>query len=160
MKRRYPSDLELKMSADEVDLNSFRKFFSDEWLSKGLDTPVHDLWRDQSNCASVELYLYDQCLRALEPIQKAWVDEKRNSIINHPDQRHVGGALAEVIFAGAFKLGGYQVELASKSQPVYDFSIESKSNVTPYISCKYVGAKNVPGCSGPHFSVVAEMQLG
>lgn len=142
MTRRYPSDIQENMTPDEINLTAIRDFFSAEWLSNKIETPVHSLWNDPSMVATLELYIYDQSLRAIQGISEAWLKDKRETIISHPDSRHVAGALAEFIFAGMFSLGGHKVQLAPRSMPVYDFTVEANSHKTPYISCKYVGAKD------------------
>ncbi len=142
MKRRFPADIQTKMSTAELELSAIRDFFSSNWLSKDLQTPVHRLWKDPSIVAGLELYIYDQCLRAIPNVSKTWLEDKRETIINHPDSRHIAGSLTEFIFAGMFSLGGHKVNLAPKSMPVYDFTVESSGKKTPYVSCKYVGAKD------------------
>tara|TARA_Y100000590_G_C15714967_1_gene1011562 strand:+ start:2098 stop:2454 length:357 start_codon:yes stop_codon:yes gene_type:complete len=118
MKRQFPPDLEQKMTEDEKNLTEFERLFSNEWLSKDLGTPVHKLWNDPSSIASLEMYLVDQCMRSIREISDGWIKSTRRSIVNCPDSRHIAGALAEIIFAGAFSEGGNDVELGSQSSPV------------------------------------------
>ena len=124
------SDLESVLSS----LEAVEDLFTEKWLNLDGDHRLQQLWHRRDRLATSELYAFGKAIKRLEEHNRTWLESSANEIKKNTNTSH--GLITEIIVIGSLSTKEGVVAPCPKSYPIYDYTINFKSDFKYKVSIK------------------------